>query len=271
MANTVATHSQQTTTYLSPTVAYDRWAEVYDRDSNFLQRLDDLQLITMLPRFLELCSEEADHGQVRIVDLGCGTGRNTVKLLAALKAWIIGLDASTKMLDVARLRCKDRMSSLDPEHRADGVELELFDLLGSDDLPIYAENATGVVSTLVLEHIPASNFFQRVASFLVPGGYLLVTNMHPEMGSRSQAGFHDPQTGEKITTLSYIHSIEDIVRVGAEHNFKVVDQVYERAVNKEDIDALGRRAEKWVGARCWFGMIFRKIHPQHGFEGRDVE
>lgn len=204
LADTAATDRPQTATYLPPTVAYDLWAEVYDTDSNFLQKLDDLQLSSMLPRFLGLCSEEGEPGQVRIVDLGCGTGRNTVKLLSVTKAWIVGLDASTKMLHVARLRCGDQMSSLIPKGRAEGFQLKLFDMLSGDDPPSCAENATGVVSTLVLEHIPAPSFFRSVAALLVPGGYLLVTNMHPEMGAMSQAGFRDPQTGEKIRTLSYI-------------------------------------------------------------------
>ena len=258
MADSTGTHKPQSITYLPPTVAYDRWSEVYDSDSNFLQKLDDLQLNTLLPRFNEL---SAEHGHVRIVDLGCGTGRNTVKLLSVARAWIIGLDASTKMLDVARLRCRGLLSSLAPEYRAEGVQLELFDILSSDNPPSCAKNATGVVSTLVLEHIPAQSFFQSVASLLVPGGHLLVTNMHPEMGARSQAGFQDPRTGEKVKTLSYIHRIEDIVRVAAQYNFEVVDQIHEGTVNKEDIEALGRRAEKWVGIRCWFGIIFKRITP----------
>lgn len=49
--------------------------------------------------------------------------------------------------------------------------------------------------------------------------------------------------------------------MAAQYDFELVDQVHERAVNKEDIDALGRRAEKWVGVRCWFGMTFRKSPP----------
>jgi SAM-dependent methyltransferase len=258
MANTTAAQNPQKKTYLPPILAYDRWAEVYDSDSNFLQKFDDLQLITMLPSFLDLCSEATQHGQIKVVDLGCGTGRNTLKLLSLDGAQIVGLDASPKMLEVARLRCRDRMSSLVADRKAEDVQLKLFDMLSGEDPPRCADNAIGVVSTLVLEHIPASSFFESVASLLVPGGYLLVTNMHPEMGAKSQAGFQDPHTGEKIRTLSYIHSVEDVVRVATQYNLEVVDRVRERAVNQEDVDILGKRAEKWAGVRCWFGAMFRK-------------
>ena len=194
------------------------------------------------------------------MDLGCGTGRNTLKLLALDGAQIVELDASPKMLDVARLRCRNRTSSsLVADAQANAVvQLELFDMLSGEDLPGCAENAIGVVSTLVLEHIPAADFFESVNSLLVPGGYLLVTNMHPEMGAKPQAGFQDPRTGEKIRTLSSIHDVEDVVRVAGLYNLELVDRVLERVVNQEDIAALGRRAEKWVGVCCWFGAIFRK-------------
>lgn len=140
-------------------------------------------------------------------------------------------------------------------------------MLSGEDPPRSAENVTAVISTLVLEHIPASSFFESVASLLVPGGYLLVTNMHPEMGAKSQAGFQDPHTGEKIRTLSYIHGVEDVVRVASQYNLELVDRVFERAVNQEDVDVLGSRAEKWVGTRCWFGAMFRKSAVNAAFQG----
>ena len=154
----------------------------------------------MLPCFLDLCRAATTHGQVKIVDLGCGTGRNTLKLLALDGAQIVGLDASPKMLDVARLRCGNRTSSLlvaDAQANAI-VQLEPFDMLSGEDLPGSVGNAIGVVSTLVLEYIPAADFFGSVNSLLVPGGYLLVANMHWEMGAKSQAGFQDPRRARRL-------------------------------------------------------------------------
>ncbi|KAI4140872.1 MAG: hypothetical protein LQ340_007780, partial [Diploschistes diacapsis] len=104
--------------YLPTTAAYDRWAATYDTDSNPLQALDDLQLRRLLPRFVDLVhgehkppgssaqpTDSSDHPHV--IDLGCGTGRNTLALLALLGrgSRVTGLDASAKMLAIARERC----------------------------------------------------------------------------------------------------------------------------------------------------------------------
>lgn len=41
-------------------------------------------------------------------------------------------------------------------------------------------------------------------SIMKPGAYISVTNMHAEMGTRSQAGFTDQATGVKIQPTSYV-------------------------------------------------------------------
>ena len=82
--------------------------------------------------------------------------------------------------------------------------------------------------------------------------------MHAEMGSMSQAGFVDPESGEKVRPVSYAHKIEDVVAEARKFGIKVVGDVKEVAVAAEMVEKLGRRAKKWVGIRCWFGVIFRK-------------
>jgi ubiquinone/menaquinone biosynthesis C-methylase UbiE len=90
-----------TVRYLDTTAAYDLWSEVYDTDGNFLQALDNLEMQTLLPRFL---SHIADPPPWKLVDMGCGTGRTTLKLLSLPGSTVIGLDASPKMLDIAKGR-----------------------------------------------------------------------------------------------------------------------------------------------------------------------
>ena len=147
--------------------AYDVWAPTYDTDGNFLQAVDDAELQSLLPRFLartlacyeagrsststststdnvertKSSSEPAmqrkrkreDHDRhsekptLRIVDLGCGTGRNTVKMLAHpwpadLRVRIVGLDFSGEMLDVARRKC-ERLKTARKEMRGKGCSV----------------------------------------------------------------------------------------------------------------------------------------------------
>ena len=194
--------------------------------------------------------------------MGCGTGRNTLSLLnqAPENAEIIGLDASRGMLDVAR---KTVQWALEKEkNRSRKLILEVYDILCSTlTPPACALSASGVMSTLVLEHIPVpETFFAAAAALLKPGGYFLVTNMHSDMGAVSQAGFVDAATGVKIRPTSYSHTVQDILDAAARVGFDVVGNggVKERRVHEGMLEALGERANKWIGVAVWFGVCFQK-------------
>lgn len=120
--------------------------------------------------------------------------------------------------------------------------------------------AAGIISTLVLEHIELDTFFLCITAFLRPGGYLLLTNMHSEMGETSQASFFDEATGTKIRPeTSYCHRLDDVLRVAKESGLDVVGDVRERAVDEGLVEVLGTRARKWVGVKVWVGVCFRKM------------
>jgi 2-polyprenyl-3-methyl-5-hydroxy-6-metoxy-1,4-benzoquinol methylase len=241
--------------YLDTTAAYDLWSEVYDTDGNFLQALDDLEMQTLLPRFL---SQIATPQPWKLVDMGCGTGRNTLKLLHLRGSTVIGLDASPKMLDIAKSRVDAEMKVQNPDQRVKQVEFGIYDLLQDNEVPPSATNADAMISTLVIEHVPVEAFFAAASSMVKPGGVFLVTNMHSEMGGISQAGFVDPKTGEKIRPKSYAHRLEDVVRVAEEHEFEVMGEPLERAVDERTSELLGSRAKKWIGVTVWFGVCFHK-------------
>ncbi|KAI2620845.1 putative methyltransferase [Xylaria nigripes] len=240
--------------YLPTNEAYDKWADVYDSDGNFLQALDDMELKTLFPRFLSAVKSPKPW---RMVDLGCGTGRNTALLLGIPEAEIIALDASKGMLEVARTRLRGA---------GRGLRLEIFDMLATSATPAFvpAHTADGVISTLVVEHVPLPTFFAHVARLLRPGGVLLLTNMHSQMGGISQAGFVDVATGEKIRPTSHAHTVEDVVLEARRHGLEVeTDEqsvgIVERAVDEDMVATLGIRSGKWVSITCWFGGIFRKM------------
>lgn len=261
---------------------------MYDTDGNFLQRLDTLEMRLLIPRFLDLViSRFHTTTPFKLVDLGCGTGRNTIPLLEALstrkandeasglgQVEIIGLDASLGMLDVARKTIESAMKERDlASDRVISVSLGTLDLLqgaaASGQLPssLQDSGAVGVISTLVLEHIPSKEFFEAASATMVSGGCLLVTNMHAEMGDISQAGFTDSQTGVKIRPTSYCHSVSGVVKAAEEVGFQLVDisgedgdgVVLERGVDEQLAEKLGTRAKKWIGVKVWFGMCFCKM------------
>ncbi|KAI1417087.1 S-adenosyl-L-methionine-dependent methyltransferase [Hypoxylon sp. FL1857] len=254
--------------YLPTNEAYDRWAAVYDTDGNFLQALDNIELKTLFPRFLKLITSPKPW---RIVDLGCGTGRNTMLLLTVPDIGeVVALDSSKGMLEVARSRLQQAgdgvgIANIEPGRTGPKLNLEVFDMLASPSPPPCAQQADGVISTLVVEHVPLSTFFAQVSQTLRPGGVLLLTNMHAHMGGISQAGFVDAETGEKIRPTSYAHTVEDVLAEARRWGLEIEEVgegekagIRERAVHGDMIEKLGPRSRKWVGVTCWFGGLFRK-------------
>lgn len=213
---------------------------------------------SLLPEFWDrikkqyLQTQRSNGQPCKLVDLGCGTGRNTLQVLNIIyqdthsistnistsndgstetgKAQIIGLDASNGMLDIARQRIENLQKGTDMKSATDvDIKLAQFDLLSqssSDDNATVSDlerNADGMISTLVAEHIPLDTFFAAAASMLRPGALFLVTNMHAEMGRLSQAGFVDSVTGKKVRpSRSYAHEVTDILAVAAKAGFEVV-------------------------------------------------
>ncbi|KAF1846893.1 S-adenosyl-L-methionine-dependent methyltransferase [Cucurbitaria berberidis CBS 394.84] len=266
---------------------YDQWASIYDTDGNMLQSIDDAELETLLPDFLApaLSSSKSsstksaqDTPTLSLLDLGCGTGRNTAKLLsyawpANLLVEVMGLDFSRGMLDVARTKLRPLMhNSKDKSKEEQNISLRLectdcFPTIShpsASPLPSVPDGiglrpVDAVISTLVLEHIPLLPFFATLAALLVPNGLALVTNMHAQMGAVSQAGFVNAR-GVKVRGSSFAHTVEETVQAAGECGFEVVE-VRERAMSREDVECgrVGSRGGKWVGVKVWFGVVVRKV------------
>ncbi|OAT07728.1 methyltransferase small domain-containing protein [Blastomyces gilchristii SLH14081] len=250
--------------YMDTIDAYDRWAEVYDTDGNFLQALDTLEMQSLLPRFHSLLetNKNGNNDDVgpKLIDLGCGTGRNTVPLTrtARATAMIVGLEPSSKMLQTARDRVSKFLGTKSTESFA-STAVEATEEQGAGGvLSAAIGNADGVISTLVMEHVPLDQFFGAAAGMLKRGGVLLVTNMHSEMGSISQAGFVDPNTGVKIRPTSYTHTVEEMVEAAEKVGFEVLGDIKEVRIDEDLAGKLGKRARKWYGVLVWYGGNFRK-------------
>ncbi|KAF2438582.1 S-adenosyl-L-methionine-dependent methyltransferase [Karstenula rhodostoma CBS 690.94] len=248
--------------------AYDSWAAVYDTDGNMLQAIDDVELSTFLPEFLASVESSVAEETIQLLDLGCGTGRNTSKLLSypyvsnpERLIEVTALDFSAGMLDVAR----EKLAPL----RKDNVKLRIsqadcFPTLGNEKAsPVPAVGGLsavdGVVSTLVLEHVPLGDYFATVASLVRKGGFALVTNMHSEMGKMSQAGFVNAE-GVKVRGTSFAHTPSETVEAATKAGFEVVS-LKERIMRREDVESgrVGERGLKWVGIHVWYGVLLRRL------------
>ena len=178
---------------------YDRWAAVYDHDTNPLPALEE-------PRVREALG---DMGGREVLDLGCGTGRHTA-WLAAAGARVTAVDFSAGMLEEARRKVSSGR-----------VRFIVHDL--HEPLPLPDASFDAVVSGLVLEHLrDLPGFFSEARRVLRPAGRAVVSAMHPAMFLRgSQARFTDPDSGEVIAPGSLPHRICDFVMAGLDAGFEL--------------------------------------------------
>lgn len=222
---------------------YEHWAETYDSDGNVVQMLDNTLFNEVVVGILQSTPEP-----ITLLDLGCGTGRNTEKVVANLPVGseVVAIDPSSSMLAKAKKRIGDapRVS----------IRYVVGDVASLP--PDLAPEA--IISTLVLEHVQLNVFFNGVSQALRKGGWLYVSDMHPEMGS-SRAGFRGAD-GVKHWGTSWHHYPEDTVAAAASVGLKLRGEVYQRGVdNEEQTKTLGRRAEKWIGRKMLVAMIFDKV------------
>jgi len=206
---------------------YDRWATVYDHDANPLPALD-----TPIVRAAVHAVLPDLYGQ-RVLDLGCGTGRHTL-WLAEQGAQVVGLDFSIGMLQQAQLK-----------PGAVGVRFLRHDL--HEPLPLASQQFELVVSSLVLEHLAnLDQFFAEAYRVLHPGGYAVISAMHPAMFLRgSQARFTDPSSGELVQPGSLPHSLSAFVMATVRAGFELRD--LQEISPDRDFAAHYPRAEKYIG------------------------
>ena len=75
--------TESKTKRILPTVTcYDAWSSTYDSDDNVLQMLDDVAFAEIAEPLINISIGEST-GMRHCCELGCGTGRNTVKLIDA--------------------------------------------------------------------------------------------------------------------------------------------------------------------------------------------
>ena len=166
---------------------YTRWSATYDTDRNLTRDLDQSALHALV----------ASRRFGRVLELGCGTGKNTAYLATIAEA-VHAVDFSEGMLGQARAKPF-------PSH----VTFSQGDLTrrwATDDA-----STDLVTCNLVLEHIEnLTHVFAEAARVLRDGGRMLVSELHPfRQYLGSQAGFTEGDTEVRLT--AFTHHISDFV------------------------------------------------------------
>lgn len=180
--------------------AYDRWAATYDDDKNATRDLDALVV-----RKAPLALKGRD-----VLELGSGTGKNTVHLAAEAKS-VIALDFSEGMI----ARAHERIVTPNVRFARHDVR---------DPWPVESGAVDVVVANLILEHVhDLAPVYFEAARVLRPGGQLFICELHPfRQLAGGQAHFTDPKTGETVYVDVHVHTVSEFVNGGIEAGFRLV-------------------------------------------------
>lgn len=180
--------------------AYDRWAETYDTDLN---RTRELAAAALRQSNLKLAGRN-------VVEIGCGTGYNTV-WLAERASSVLAMDFSEGMLRHAHARV-----------RSGNVRFVQQDIRSA--WPMADASIDFVIAMLVLEHIEhVEPIFAEAVRALNRGGGLFVCELHPmrQMSGR-QAEFTSSETGECERITAFLHDVSEYVNAGLRSGLELV-------------------------------------------------
>jgi ubiquinone/menaquinone biosynthesis C-methylase UbiE len=177
---------------------YNQWSATYDEVEN---KTRDLEKIAGQQVLAGIAADS-------IIELGCGTGKNT-EWLADKAAHITAVDLSDEMMAKARL--KVNRSNVVFQHADITQPWDFTD-----------RKADLVTCSLILEHIEdINNVFVHVSSHLKEDAHFYVCELHPfKQYSGSKARF---ETGEGLQLLQcYTHHISDYLKAAANNNMSLV-------------------------------------------------
>ncbi|MFA5356251.1 MAG: class I SAM-dependent methyltransferase [Candidatus Omnitrophota bacterium] len=126
----------------------------------------------------------------RVLDIGCGTGLSSLKLLAKADCTVTGIDSSRKMLSIMKKKIKKL-----------GLEARVCCKLSDFSSLKFRDNAFDIiVSTVALHHIRDKSVpLKRFYRFLKPGGRLVIGDV-------------DMDTSGKHTDIKRLLRILDVLK-----------------------------------------------------------
>ncbi len=179
--------------------AYNVWSAQYDTNIN---KTRDLEATTLRKALAPLSFNNC-------LEIGCGTGKNTVWLIEKANH-ITAVDLSEEML----AKAKEKISS-------EKVTFVQADITGDWT---FTDQLYDLVSfSLVLEHIlDLDHIFAQTAKVLQPGGYVYIGELHPfKQYSGSKARF---ETEEGLQVVEcFNHHVSDFLLLSRKHGFTLID------------------------------------------------
>ena len=167
--------------------SYNIWASQYDTNENRTRDLDKKSTIETLSKYKF----------ENVLELGCGTGKNTKWLLERAKR-IIGLDFSQEMLNKAKEKISDER-----------VVFKRADL--TEKWEIQNNFADLITCSLTLEHIKNLNhIFNQANLKLKKSGLFFISELHPFKQYSGSKAKYETENGTKELEV-YIHHISEYI------------------------------------------------------------
>lgn len=115
------------------------------------------------PALFSLCPTFKDKD---VLDLGCGYGENCNEFKRLGARHVLGIDISTKMLEVAN-----------KENKSDGID---FLCMSMDDISMLQQKFDIILSSLAIHYVEDFNqLVENIAKLLHKGGYFIFSQEHP--------------------------------------------------------------------------------------------
>lgn len=196
---------------------YNSWSSFYDTYPNPTVAIDEL----FFPQYWKHLTN------FDVLEIGCGTGRHTRKLLTQ-NNHVTGIDISGGMLEVAKGKLPQ-----------ENLQLLHGDFL-TYDLP--REQFDAAICSLVIEHISDLHlFFEKVRSCLKPGGSLYLSEIHPVRTSQGIMAHFKNDDGEETHLQSHPHTEKDFEVAAAHAHFEIAQNA--TVVGNEQLAQLN---SKWI-------------------------
>jgi len=137
----------------------------------------------------------------KVLDLGCGTGRNSVKI-AEKGAEVIGIDLSKEMLEIAREKAEKF-----------NLNIQFIEQDFSDKIKFKSEKFDVIICDLVFGHLkdtfPVIKEMKRV---LKKRGIIVITDLHPFAWFLPPGRKYDVFSAKKVKSQGYKHYIYEMFR-----------------------------------------------------------
>ena len=179
--------------------AYNQWAAAYETDKNPTR---DLSAKILRQQAFALAGKA-------ILEIGCGTGLNTV-WLAKKAALVQAVDISEGMLQQARTRI-----------HSGNVEFHTSDI--TKPWSAVSDSFDLVIDNLVLEHIQdLAHIFKEARRVLKANGLFYLSELHPyKQLHGSQARYKDAKTNREMRIPAFQHSTAEFVNTAINAGFVV--------------------------------------------------